>query len=80
LREKFEKVESEHEEPDIDVPDDLKERVRALLNEHEDLRWDDAIQIVLDGTQLDQVRAKKDEAKKKSGDFTDGREDEQENE
>ena len=35
----------------------------------DDLRWDDAVQNVL-GTQLDQLRAKKDEAKKKSGDFT----------
>jgi hypothetical protein len=35
------------------------------------LRWDDAIQIVLDKTQLDRVRTEKQKAKKKSGDFTD---------
>ena len=41
-----------------------------------DLRWDDAIQIVLDKTQLDHVRTEKQKAKKKSGDFTDADEDE----
>jgi hypothetical protein len=74
LLEKFEEIKDEFEDPEIEVPTNLKEQVRAILDEHEDLRWDDAIQIVLDETQLDQVRAKKDEAKKKSGDFTDGRE------
>ena len=53
----------------------LKEQVRAVLDEHGDLRWDDAIQIVLDKTQLDRVRAEKQKAKKKSGDFTDADED-----
>ena len=42
-----------------------------MLKRHPDLRWDDAIQIVLDETQLDNVRAEKRKAKKKSGDFTD---------
>jgi hypothetical protein len=76
LRKIFEKAESEYEKTAIDVPDDLKERVRAVLDETDDLRWDDAIQIVLDETQLDHVRAKKQEAKKKSGDFTDDEMDE----
>jgi hypothetical protein len=73
LREKFKEIEEEFKESEIEVPKDLKDQVGAILTEHDDLRWDDAIQIVLDETQLDQVRAKKDEAKKKSGDFTDGR-------
>jgi hypothetical protein len=47
---------------------------------HGDLRWDDALQIVLDGTQLDHVRAEKQKAKKKSGDFTDADEGEEEDE
>ena len=54
----------------------MKNQVRAILEKHPDLRWDDAIQIVLDETQLDHVRAKKQKAKKKSGDFTDADEDE----
>ena len=53
----------------------MKEQVRAVLDEHDDLRWDDAVQIVLDETQLDRVRAEKQKAKKKSGDFTDADED-----
>jgi hypothetical protein len=72
LREKFEEVEAEFDDEadEIEIPEDLKGQVRAALAEHDDLRWDDAIQIVLDKTQLDRVRADKEKAKKKSGDFT----------
>ena len=52
----------------------MKDQIRAILKKHPDLRWDDAIQIVLDKTQLDAVRAEKQKAKKKSGDFTDAEE------
>jgi hypothetical protein len=58
----------------------LKEQVRRVLDKHGDLRWDDAIQIVLDRTQLDRLRAEKQKAKKKSGDFTDADEGGQEDE
>jgi hypothetical protein len=80
LREKFEELEEEleDEDDDIKVPKDLKKRVRAVLDKHDDLRWDDAIRVVLDKTQLNRVREEKQKAKKKSGDFTDpdeGRED-----
>ena len=73
LREKFEEVEEQFEKEDneIKVPKNLKKQVRAVLDKHTDLRWDDAIQIVLDKTQLDRVRAEKQKAKKQSGDFTD---------
>jgi hypothetical protein len=71
LREEFEDLESEFEESEIKVPKNLKNQVRAMLEKHPDLRWDDAIQIVLDETQLDHMREKKQQAKKKSGDFTD---------
>ena len=64
--------EFDEETTEIEVPENLKEQVRAVLDEHDDLRWDDAIQIVLDETQLDRVRAEKQKAKKKSGDFTEG--------
>ena len=76
LREKFKKMEDEFEDTEIEVPENLQEQVRAVLDEHRDLRWDDAIQIVLDKTQLDRVRTEKQKAKKKSGDFTDADEDE----
>jgi elongation factor P--beta-lysine ligase len=72
LREEFEDLEATMEETRIKVPKNLRRQVSAVLNKHPDLRWDDAIQIVLDKTQLDDVRAKKKKAKKKSGDFTDG--------
>src|SRR5262249_22022386 len=72
LREKFEEMQSKFEEnaSEIEFPGDLKEQVRAVFDEQAGLCWDDAIQIVLDATQLDHVRAEKLKAKKKSGDFT----------
>jgi hypothetical protein len=82
LREKFEELEEEFDDEysEIQVPKDLREQVGAVLDEHNDLRWDDAIQIVLDETQLDRARAEKQKAKKKSGDFTDADEDEEDEE
>ena len=53
-----------------DIPEDLEERVRAILAKNTDLRWDDAIQCVLDPTELSRVRAEKGKAERKSGDFT----------
>jgi hypothetical protein len=70
LSEQFEELEEEFEEDEIAVPKNLSKKVRAILKQHPDLRWDNAIQIVLDKTQLDQVRAEKQKAKKNSGDFT----------
>jgi hypothetical protein len=79
LRNKFEKMKDEFKEDEIKVPQNLKKQVRAVLDEHDDLRWDDAVQIVLDEAELDHVRVKKQKAKKKSGDFTGADEDEDEN-
>jgi hypothetical protein len=70
LEDKFEEMKRAMKETRIKVPKDLKKRVRGILTKHTDLRWDDAVQIVLDKTQLNQVRANKEKAKKKSGDFT----------
>ena len=64
----------------IEIPRGLKKRVRAILVKHDDLRWDDAIRLVLDETQLDRVRAEKRKAKKKSGDFTSAGEDDEDDE
>jgi Topoisomerase 6 subunit A/Spo11, Toprim domain len=71
LREEFEELKNDFEESKIKVPKNLKVRVQAILRKHPDLRWDDALKLVLDATQLDAVRAAKQKAKKKSGDFTD---------
>jgi hypothetical protein len=72
LRERFKAMEQRFDKEDAtaDIPEGLEQRVRAVLAEHADLRWDDAIQVVLDETQLSRVRAEKKRAKKKSGDFT----------
>jgi hypothetical protein len=70
LEDKFEEMKHVMKETRIKVPKDLKKRVRGILTKHTDLRWDDAVQIVLDKTQLSEVRANKEKAKKKSGDFT----------
>jgi hypothetical protein len=80
LREEFEEMESEFEETEVKVPKTLNKQVRAVLEKHPDLRWDDAIKIVLDDTQLDHVRAEKQKAAKKSGDFTDADEDDEDEE
>jgi Topoisomerase 6 subunit A/Spo11, Toprim domain len=76
LRKKFEQIKDAFKDAEAEVPRNLNEQVRAILGEHGDLRWDDAVQIVLDKTQLDRVRTEKQKAKKKSGDFTDADEDE----
>jgi hypothetical protein len=70
LREKFTEMESKFEESEIEVPKNLKNQVRAILKKHSDLRWDDALKIVLDKTAVDAVRTEKQKWKKKSGDFT----------
>jgi hypothetical protein len=72
LRAKFKEMEQQFAEDAeaIEVPKDLHERVRAVLGEHGDLRWDDAVQVVLDKTQLSRVRVDKEKAQRKSGDFT----------
>jgi hypothetical protein len=72
LRERFVAMKKvfDREAATADIPEDLGQCVRAVLAEHTDLRWDDAIQVVLDATQLSRVRAEKGKAKKKSGDFT----------
>jgi hypothetical protein len=79
LRKKFEQIRDDSKDAVIEPPTNLQEQVRAVLSKHDDLRWDDAVQIVLDKTQLDHVRTEKQKAKKKSGDFTDADEDERDN-
>ena len=73
LRRKFQAMQAEFDKSadEVEIPQDLSEQVRAILDQHPDLRWDDAIQIVLDETHLDRVRTEKQKAKKKLGDFTD---------
>jgi DNA topoisomerase 6 subunit A-like protein len=69
LRKVFQKAQKQFKATKIDIPDDLNERVRKVLEKNPDLRWDDAVQILLDES-LDHVREKKQKAKTASGDFT----------
>ena len=78
LREKFEEMERAFEETKVKAPKDLRDRVCAILTKQTDLHWDDALRIVLDATQLDEVRAAKQRARKKAGDFTGRDEDDEE--
>jgi hypothetical protein len=72
LREMFEEMAVEFDEAaeEVEVPADLSDQVRAKLAEHRELRWDDAVQLVLDPGDLARVREDKEETKRKSGDFT----------
>jgi len=70
LEEKFKQIEKDFEATQPKVPKDLRDQVCTILTKQPKLRWDDAIKIAL-GTTLKDVQAKKQEAKEKSGDFTD---------
>jgi hypothetical protein len=54
---------------DAKVPKDLEKKVRGVLSENDDLRWDDAVQVVLDNSRLDDLRKRKRENKAKAGNF-----------
>jgi hypothetical protein len=47
LREQFKELEAKFKESEIQVPEDLEDQVGAILKSHPDLRWDDALKIVL---------------------------------
>jgi len=65
LRKRFRKMEKQFDKEiaAVEIPEDLDQRVRAILAKHAGLRWDDAIQLVLDRTQLSRLRAEKERAK-----------------
>ena len=72
MREKFEETAQAYDAAAaaIAIPADLSALVVAMLDQHRDLRWDDAVRLVLNEAAIERVRADKDKAKKKSGDFT----------
>src|SRR5262249_45212909 len=70
LEERFEQIEKDFEATQPKVPKDLRDQVCTILTKQPKLRWDDAIKIAL-GTTLEEVQAKKQEAREKAGDFTD---------
>jgi hypothetical protein len=76
LEEAFEKVKDEMPKADdIEVPEDLEDQVRNLLDEHSHLRWDDAVHLTFDKTKLDEIEARKAKDKERAGDFTESLDD-----
>jgi hypothetical protein len=69
LKKIFEETEKNLVASDLKVPEDLNQKVRDVLAKNADLRWDDAVQIVLDETLLDDLRKEKQEEKAKAGNF-----------
>jgi hypothetical protein len=70
LKKVFEEAEKNFgESPSIEVPKDLNKKVREVLEENDDLRWDDAILVVLDEDLLGEMRKAKKEEKAKAGNF-----------
>ena len=65
LQKRFKRMEQQfdNESAATKIPQDLDQRVRAILAKHAGLRWDDANQLVLDRTQLSRLRAEKERAK-----------------
>jgi len=76
LREAFEEAEREFKATEITVPEDLREQVRKILEQHQSLRWDDAVRNVL-GDTIDDIEADKQKVKKAAGDFTQADDDEE---
>jgi hypothetical protein len=76
LKERFAELERTFEVTTVRVPKDLRDQVCNQLSNHPELRWDDAVKLVLDATALEEIQAKKQEARRKSGDFTGSEDDE----
>jgi hypothetical protein len=70
LKEQFEELAEEFEATEVKVPATLRKQVAAVLKKHPELRWDDAVQAVLDKSRLDEIKADKQKAREKSGDFS----------
>jgi hypothetical protein len=55
LRKAFKKIEKGLREEEVAIPDDLGTRVEAILAKEPSLRWDEAVELVLDKRQLRRV-------------------------
>jgi hypothetical protein len=75
LREAFGEIQEGFEASEITIPKNLREQVGKILEEHQELRWDDAVRNVL-GDTIDDIREDKEKVKKAAGDFTQDDEDE----
>jgi len=77
LGEAFEKAQQEFKASEITVPEDLREQVRKILEQHQGLRWDDAVRSVL-GDTIDDIQEDKEKVKNAAGDFTQSDDDDEE--
>jgi hypothetical protein len=77
LCEVFEKAQKDFKATEIAVPKNLRKQVRKILEQHQGLRWDDAVSNIL-GNTIDDIEAEKQKVKKAAGDFTDAAEDDDE--
>jgi hypothetical protein len=64
---------SDQDDEDVEVPKDLEDQVRKLLEKYPHLRWDDAVHLVLDENKLEEIEAKKTKSKEGAGDFSGSR-------
>jgi hypothetical protein len=64
------------DDDDVQAPGDLDDLVRKLLDKHPHLRWDDAVQLVLDEGKIADIEAKKKKGKEEAGDFSESWQDE----
>ncbi len=74
LKKVFEAAEKSLNASAAEVPKDLEDKVREVLDDHDDLRWDQAVQVVRDPTLLDYVRKQQKEEKAKAGNFVESEE------
>jgi hypothetical protein len=71
LEEAFDELQEDMpEEDDVEVPEDLEDQVRKLLDKHPHLRWDDAVRLTFDETKLEEIEGKKTKSKEEAGDFS----------
>jgi hypothetical protein len=71
LRKAFDEMRHGLAVEEIVIPENLPQQVSKVLDEHPELRWDDAVNLVLDPTELERLRERKKQARAKAGDFTD---------
>jgi hypothetical protein len=70
LRNAFDELKKDMSDEDVEVPEDLEDRVRKILADHPHLRWDDAVRLTFDKSKLEEIEAEKKKNKEEAGDFS----------
>jgi hypothetical protein len=66
------------EEDDVEVPGDLEDQVRTILDNYPHLRWDDAVRLTFDEDKLEEIESERAKDKEKAGDFSESWDDDDE--